>query len=357
MGSAFMSAAGVTFADFTTIGVGGAPDCYVCVDDVAHAVEQIQQVWSAQEQWFVLGGGSNLVVEDEGFRGTVFHMKTHGVQILDSSAEGERIRVFAGVSWDDFVAYTVDRGLVGLEALSGIPGSVGAAPVQNIGAYGSEVGEFLVGVEFLDALSGKVVWLSKRELELGYRDSVFKRTLRGVILSVEVELAFGHTVGSTVLSAPIKYAQLAQGLGVEVGGCAPIDVVRQTVLELRSVKGMCVDVGDPESRSCGSFFMNPVVSKRFALDLPADAPQWVQESAGGRSQVKLSAAWLIEQCGLVKGFSLPGSRVSLSRKHVLAIVNRGGATCVEVFELAAFVQARVLAQWGVRLIPEPLFLE
>jgi UDP-N-acetylmuramate dehydrogenase len=295
------------------------------------------------------------------------------------------LRVQAGEPWDDVVRYTVERGWAGIEALSGIPGSSGAAPVQNIGAYGQELSSSLVAIEFLDYLSGELRRLPASELGLGYRTSALKQGRLGVVVSIELELDAGEdgdADAATALSRPIAYAQLASALGVGLGDRVPLAEVRATVLELRAAKGMLLSASDPDSVSAGSFFTNPIVSESFARTLPVDSPRWPidddprlpvvtplesfsprdlePQSAGGEAtpsdQVKLSAAWLIENAGVKRGFSLPGSHASVSRKHSLAIVNRGGATADQVAELARYIQSRVLNEFGVILLPEPVLV-
>jgi UDP-N-acetylmuramate dehydrogenase len=339
--------------------VGGPARELVEPTDVASLLETAHAVWASGEEWLVLGGGSNLVVADEGFDGTVLRVATTGVEELGDG----RLRVAAGENWDALVALTVERGLAGIEALSGVPGSVGAAPVQNIGAYGQELSDVLVSIDFLDFDSGDFLRIPAADLALGYRTSAIKDGRRGVVVAVELALHPGE-------STPVRYAQLAAALGVAVGDSVPVASVRSAVLALRASKGMVLDAADPDSVSCGSFFTNPIVSRSFASGLPADAPRFPvspepadavvplgEEPAlppvVADSRVKLSAAWLIERAGVSKGFRLPGSRAAISLKHTLAITNTGGATAAQVIELARFVQMRVFAEFGVQLAPEP----
>lgn len=345
-------------SELTTLRVGGP------AADVAHPatrdelVSTALEVWGSGDEWLVLGGGSNVVVSDDGVEGSVIHVSTRGIEVLP----GGRVRVEAGEPWDELVAFTVQNGLAGIEALSGIPGSSGAAPIQNIGAYGQEVGDTLVAIEFLDYLSGEVVRLTTAELGFGYRTSALKRGRQGIVLAIELQLA-QSTDGT------IAYPQLAQALGVSLGSTVPIADVRAAVLSLRASKGMVLDPADPDSVSCGSFFTNPIVSENFARSLPADAPRWdVEESrdvvvplgeepaAPVRTEplVKLSAAWLIEHAGIARGFALPGSGAAISSKHTLAITNRGGATAEDVAELSRYIRSRVVGQFGVLLQPEPV---
>lgn len=341
-------------SELTTIGVGGGAREFVRPATEAALIEAARAAWSTGDEWLVLGGGSNVVIADEGFDGTVIHVITRGIERLD--APGIRLRVQAGEPWDALVEYTVSHGWSGIEALSGIPGSCGAAPIQNIGAYGQELSSSLVAIDFLDCATGALSRLDAAELELGYRTSALKRGRQGVVVAIELELAAS---GESI----VRYEQLGAALSVSVskGGSVGKVVsvgdrvlardVRSTVLALRAAKGMVLDAADPDSVSCGSFFTNPIVSENFARTLPSHAPKWLE--ADDRN-VKLSAAWLIEKAGVARGFALPGSAAAISSKHTLAIVNRGGATAVQIAELARFVQAVVLAQFGVRLQVEPV---
>ena len=413
-------AADVELAPFTTLRVGGPAARLVTATTEPELIEAALRVWAEaddEDDWFVLGGGSNVVVADEGVEGTVIRVATRGIAPVMSKVGAVRLRVQAGEPWDALVQHTVENGWSGLEALSGIPGSVGASPIQNIGAYGQEVSSSIVSLDFLDHATGAVRRMQRAELELSYRSSVFKRGLRGIVLSVTFELqdAWGDALSrgeaSVPLSQPVLYAQLAGALGIEVGDRLPLEEVRRAVLWLRASKGMVLDADDPDSVSAGSFFTNPVVTERFARTLPTAAPRWPVEPEepdavipleeldhygddgmeiaqdGDRApaqpaqavlappreyHVKLSAAWLIEQSGVRKGFSLPGSTAAISSKHTLAIVNRGAArgagagasgegpgtagSAADVAELARFVQGRVHAEFGVLLQPEPVFV-
>ncbi|AYF98143.1 UDP-N-acetylmuramate dehydrogenase [Protaetiibacter intestinalis] len=357
----------VELADVTTLRVGGPARELRAPGTRDELVATAREVWETGEDWLLLGGGSNVVIADEGFDGTVIRVATRGIDIaVDADGRHARVRAAAGESWDGLVAATVQAGLAGVEALSGIPGTVGAAPVQNIGAYGQELGERLVGIDFLDYATGEVLRLDARELGLGYRTSALKRGRAGIVLAVELDLdAGGH-------SGPVAYAQLSTALGVALGDRVPLADARRAVLALRASKGMVLDAADPDSVSAGSFFTNPIVSESFARALPAEAPRWpvadeeadrvlapgedVPPLASAEYRVKLSAAWLIERSGIARGFALPGSRAAISSKHTLAIVNCGGATASEIVQLAGYVQTRVLAEFGVRLQPEPVFV-
>lgn len=380
-------------AALTTLGVGGAAARLVTPATRSELLDAVQSAWSAPEDWLLLGGGSNVVVADDGFDGTVVRVASRGIERLPGepprvrepgapepgATEGARertvrLRVEAGESWDDVVAYTVEQGWAGVEALSGIPGSAGAAPVQNIGAYGQELASSLTAIEFLDFETGELLRIPVAALGLGYRTSALKRGRLGLVVSLELAL-FEPAAGHPALSQPIAYAQLADALGVRLGDRIPVREVRSAVLELRASKGMLWNPSDPDARSAGSFFTNPVVSEHFARGLPSDAPRWptapqepdrvlpigadvpaLARPASGDYLVKLSAAWLIERAGVTRGFALPGSKAAISSKHTLAIVNRGGATAAEIVQLASYVQTRVLSQFGVVLHPEPVLV-
>lgn len=367
-----------TLAELTTLRVGGPAEETVTATTRDELVRAVAAVWDEGEDPLVLGGGSNVLVADEGYDGTLVRVATRGIEHVGAANGRVLLRVEAGETWDELVAYAVDHGLAGIEALSGIPGSCGAGPIQNIGAYGQELSACLVAVELLDRDTDDLVRVPAAELGLGYRTSVLKRhgghppARDGVVVSIDVEL-----VDDNGLSAPIAYAQLASSLGVELGSRLPISDVRQTVLALRRSKGMVLDETDPDTASAGSFFTNPIVSETFARSLPADAPRWpIEEDAEDAvviplgewtgdvptpsfahgARVKLSAAWLIERAGIRRGFRLPGSRAGISTKHTLALTNTGGATADEVASLARYVQMRVASEFGVVLQPEPVYV-
>ncbi len=376
----------VALAPFTTLRVGGPAERLLTATTEQELLDAARETWAEGGEWAVLGGGSNVVVADEGVEGTVIRAATRGIAPVMAKLGHVRLRVQAGEPWDELVRHTVEHGWSGIEALSGIPGSVGAAPIQNIGAYGQEVASAIVSLDFLDAATGRVRRMPVEELELSYRSSVFKRGLRGVVLSVTFELddTRREGEGAVALSRPVEYAQLASALGIEVGERLPLAEVRRAVLWLRSSKGMLLADDDPDSVSAGSFFTNPIVTEHFARTLPASAPRWQIEPEepdtvvaledgmeialdGDRSpearpveyHVKLSAAWLIEHAGIRRGFSLPGSTAAVSSKHTLALVNTAPATgglASDVAELARYVQNRVAAEFGVVLQPEPVFL-
>ena len=357
-------------APLTTLRVGGPAAQLVSATTRDELVAAVLEAWGSAEEWLLLGGGSNVVIADDGFDGTVVRVETRGIERLADAGGPHpvRLRIEAGEPWDDVVTFAVEQGVGGIEALSGIPGTTGAAPIQNIGAYGEQLSETLVAVDFLDAESGEVSRVEASELELGYRTSALKKGRRGVVLGIE--LGFRAADG---LSAPVSYDQLARALGAAVGERVPLADARAAVLELRASKGMVLDPNDPDSVSAGSFFTNPIVSESFARALPIDAPRWELEPqlaprilplgaeipaapASGSYLVKLSAAWLIERAGIGRGFALPGSRAGISTKHTLAIVNRGGATAADIAELARFIQLRVASEFGVELQPEPVLV-
>jgi UDP-N-acetylmuramate dehydrogenase len=323
-------------SDLTMLRVGGPAATLVSPATPDELVSAGREAWADGEPWLVLGGGSNIVIGDAGFAGTVIRVLTRGI-----AQNGSHLVVQAGEPWDAVVAYAVDRGLAGIEALSGIPGSAGAAPIQNIGAYGQELAEVLVAVDFVDAETGQRSRLERDELELGYRTSMLKQYRRGLVVSVELALREDS-------QGDVSYAQLTAAVGER----APLADIRSAVLALRASKGMLLDPSDPDSASVGSFFTNPIVSAGFARGLPQDAARWPTEDG----DVKLSAAWLIEHAGISRGFSLPGSRAAISSKHTLAITNTGGATAEQVAELARYVQTRVLTEFGVILQPEPILV-
>lgn len=417
------------FRDHTTARAGGAARGWI----VAHTEFEAIQVLSqhplppqgtrlfGEDPLLVLGGGSNLLVSDVGFTGTVLQLAFEGITaepvttrthdgasdrgtdaatdgvdsatggvpdhngVPDAARESQvdegrvLVTMAAGHEWDDAVAWTVHRGYAGLEALSGIPGSAGATPVQNVGAYGAEVSQTLVDVRVWDRLHGEVITLTNEQLEFGYRDSLLKRTTlhgspRYVVLSVRFSLE--HR-GPRTPSSPVRYAELARSLGLDVSAAdverrAPLTDVRAKVLALRGSKGMVLDPRDPDTWSTGSFFTNPIVGDDVLAGLPDHAPRFpMAGSAEGEARVKLSAAWLIEQSGCGKGFGLPdgpeagrgsdgrglaGGRASLSTKHSLAVTNRGEASTEDLLCIARAVQECVRRRFGIEIHPEPVLV-
>jgi UDP-N-acetylmuramate dehydrogenase len=344
----------IPLAELTTLRLGGPARRLARVFDRDELVEAVREHDRASEEVLLLAGGSNLVVADEGVPRAI-QIRTQGTQRRRLPDGRVEVTAEAGESWDELVAQAVADGLAGIECLSGIPGSVGATPIQNVGAYGQEVAETISSVLVLERASGEVRELRPAECGFGYRTSRFKRTQTHVVLAVTFALA--QAEGG--LGAPVRYAELARKLGVELGERAPLGQVREAVLELRRAKGMVVDPGDPDSVSAGSFFTNPLlepeaaqrladaVAKRLGRDVTP--PTWPQDDG----RVKVSAAWLIEKAGFSRGYG--HGRVGLSRKHTLAIVNRGGATAAELVAFAREIAAGVREAFGVELHPEPVF--
>jgi UDP-N-acetylmuramate dehydrogenase len=340
-------------AHLTTFGLGGPARFFAEITEASDVTAALHWAKERDLPAFILGGGSNLVVADEGFPGLVLHMRTRGLHWTQAGGE-VRVEVQSGEAWDDVVAEAVLRNAAGIECLSGIPGTMGAAPVQNIGAYGQEVGESLRSVRVLDRDTLEVRDLSAQGCEFGYRTSLFRyEPRRFVILSVTLGLVAG---GRPVL----RYAELASAFPGNAG--PSLAEVRQTVLALRRKKSMVLDEADPNRRSAGSFFTNPVVTAEFAADITerAVAAGFVQEPEEmpcftlGDGRVKLAAGWLIEHAGLPKGFRV-GS-VGISSSHALALVHHGGGTTADLLRLALQVRTAVFDCFAVELAPEPVFL-
>jgi UDP-N-acetylmuramate dehydrogenase len=332
----------ISLSDLTTLRLGGPPARMV----EAHSEGELAElVRSAFEPLLVLAGGSNVVVADSGFPGTVVRVLTRGVR-----RDGARLEVQAGENWDDVVADCVARGLQGFECLSGIPGSTGATPIQNVGAYGQEVAETVESVRVLDRASGQISELPAAACGFTYRSSIFKHRDRHVVLAVTFRMR------DSAVSDPLRYAELARALDVPIGGSAPLADVREAVLGLRRGKGMVIDPDDPDSVSAGSFFTNPILDPGAFAHLQArtgDAgcPPAFPEPDG---RIKTSAAWLIERAGFPRGYG--DGRVGISTKHALALVNRGGATTAELIALAREIAGGVQERFGVRLTPEPVLV-
>lgn len=302
---------------------------------------------SRAEPVLVVGGGSNLLVADAGFGGTVVLVRTRGIEVAEHGRT-VTLDVAAGEPWDTVVQRAVSDGWSGLEALSGIPGQVGATPIQNVGAYGAEIRDVLESVEVLDRRSGRRGRLTAQACGFGYRTSALKQTPdRWVVLGVRLALPVDAR------SAPVRYAELARALGIAPGERAPADEVRAAVLDLRRGKGMVLDPADPDTRSAGSFFTNPILDAERAAGLPAEAPRFPLADGS----VKTSAAWLIDRAGFPRGFRVrPGAPAALSGKHVLAITNRGDARAADVLELARVVRDGVRERFGVVLVNEPVLV-
>jgi UDP-N-acetylmuramate dehydrogenase len=369
------SADEVPLARFTTLRLGGPARRFAEAASEAELVAQVRSADERGEPLLVLGGGSNLVIADEGFPGTVVRVATRGIRREPDGADAVRLTVAAGEDWDTVVTQVAAEGLAGLECLSGIPGLTGATPIQNVGAYGQEVAQTLVTVRAYDRSRRAVTELSRADCGFGYRTSAFKRSVQarpsptpsaqpGPVTGRFVVLDVTFQLRRSALSAPVRYAELARALGIAEGDRAPLADVRSAVLALRRGKGMVLDPADPDTRSAGSFFTNPV------LDLAqfADLERAVASSCGpgvgvprfpaGPGQVKVPAAWLIERAGFARGYSRePGGQgARISAKHTLALVNPGGATTAGLLALAREVADGVRKVFGVDLAPEPVLV-
>ncbi len=325
--------AGVELAPLTTLELGGPARFFVEAADDAAAAEALLWATTHGVPVLVLGGGSNLVIADQGFDGLVLRMASRGLRWGDDGI----VEAAAGEPWDALVAAAVSRDLAGLECLSGIPGLVGATPIQNVGAYGQEVSDCLQSVRVLDRRTGAIEVLTPAACGFGYRDSAFKRAPdRHLVLGVTFALRRG--------GAPtLRYAELKEA----VDSSPTLDQVRATVIALRRRKSMVIDPDDPNRRSVGSFFMNPIVSEAEAAGLPPHAPRF----PAGPGKVKLAAGWLIENAGITRG--LRRGAVGISSRHALALVHHGGGTTREFLFLAAEVRDAVALRFGLRLLPEP----
>lgn len=345
----------VNLAGYTTLRLGGPARRFVEATTEAELVGAVRRADEEGEPVLVLGGGSNLVVSDDGFPGTVVHVGTRGTERVAAENDTVLVRVQAGEDWDPFVARCVADGLSGVECLSGIPGRVGATPIQNVGAYGQDVSETIVEVRAYDRETRTVVALGPDDCRFTYRNSVFKGNDRYVVLDVTYAL---HEAEE---SQPIAYAELAKKLGVRTGDRVPLKEARDAVLDLRRGKGMVLDARDHDTWSAGSFFTNPIVAEADVPRVLARIAEVVGEDVNvprypADGGVKLSAAWLIERAGFAKGHPGPGGRVSLSTKHTLALTNRGGATTADLLALARQVRDGVYERFGVELHPEPLLV-
>ena len=324
----------------TTLRLGGPARELVRATTEDELLAAVRRADEAGTPVLLVAGGSNLVVADHGFDGTVVHVATRGVTAAGDLCGGAMVTVAAGEPWDPFVERAVGEGWVGVEALSGIPGSVGATPVQNVGAYGQEVADTVASVRCWDRVDRVQRTFAAADCGFGYRTSRFKQDPdRHVVLDVTFQLRLGD------LSAPVRYAELARTLGVEVGARAPLAAVREAVLGLRRGKGMVLADGDHDTWSAGSFFTNPFLEP--GTSLPDGAPRWEQPDG----TVKTSAAWLIEHAGFTKGYG--NDRVSLSTKHTLALTNRGSARTEDLLALAGEVRRGVHDAFGVWLVNEP----
>ena len=327
-------------SSFTTLRVGGPARKIIHAHSEAELIEFVKAADSAKEPILILGGGSNLLISDAGFAGTVIRVESKGNALDYDACSGGMIEVSAGEDWDKFVGISIEKGFADLESLSGIPGTVGGAPIQNIGAYGHEVSETIARVKTYDRSKGKVKTFTNTECKFSYRNSIFKEQPgRYVILTVTFQLRKGAQ------SLPITYAELAKQLSVNIGDQVEVTKVREAVLKLRASKGMLINL-ENEIYSAGSFFVNPILSKSAADQLPADAPRWPQNDG----KVKTSAAWLMEHSGVIKGEKLAGAQIS--DKHVLALTNSGGATAEDIVELAKRARKKVYEKFGIKLEAE-----
>jgi UDP-N-acetylmuramate dehydrogenase len=355
-------------SQYTTLGLGGPAKSFVAATTDDELIAAVRAADAAGDPVLVLGGGSNLVIADEGFPGTVVHVATRGVT-YDRDRDGVEVAVAAGENWDDVAAATVADGLAGLECLSGIPGRAGATPIQNVGAYGQEVAEVITSVRVFDRQTGVVSEFSSQQCQFAYRTSMFKQaanprnpsflpgpTRRGsryVVLAVTFGLHDGK------LSRPVRYAELARELGVEVGDQVPCADARAAVLTIRGRKGMVISPDDPDSRSAGSFFTNPVLDAgqlaRVESAAQARGLGPVPRFDAGDGRVKVPAAWLIERSGFAKGYGTPGP-AHVSTKHTLALVNAGDATTADLLSLAREIVNGVRRTFAVTLDPEPVLI-
>ena len=330
----------VALAPLTTLGVGGAARRFTRVT----SLPDLEAALQCDEPILILGGGSNLVIGDAGWDGLAIQIALPGIAIHDDGT----VIAAAGEPWDALVAQVIVAGLAGVECMSGIPGLVGATPMQNVGAYGQEVADTIARVRVLDRETGTLVDLAPRDCHFAYRTSLFKGSARWVVVEVELALVRSRE------SLPIRYPELAAALGVSEGERAPLARVRETVIELRRKKGMVLDPGDPESRSAGSFFMNPLVDastlEALRAKVPGSIPHWPQPDG----RIKLSAGWLIERAGFHKGYTV--GRVGISHKHALALVNRGGASASELLALARQIRDGVRDRLGIELVSEPVIV-
>jgi UDP-N-acetylmuramate dehydrogenase len=341
----------VPLAGLTTLRLGGRPRRLVTATNANEIVQSVREAVLRDERILVLAGGSNVVIADEGFPGTAILLRSRGVRVIEERPDAVTIRVAAAEPWDDVVARAVAAEWSGVECLSGIPGSTGATPIQNVGAYGQEVAETVTRIRAYDRLADEVVDLGPEQCDFAYRSSVFRHTDRWVVLSVEFTLA------RSPLSAPVRYAELARAVQGRLGDRVPLAEARRAVLALRAGKGMVLDDADKDTWSVGSFFTNPVLDSAAYLALRERAaglgepPSW----PGQNGLVKVSAAWLIERSGFGKGY---GGRdgVAISSKHTLALTNRGDGSTTALLGLAREIRDGVHHWFGVTLHPEPVLV-
>jgi UDP-N-acetylmuramate dehydrogenase len=335
----------VPLAPFTTLGIGGPARIFIRAETVDEIREALSWTAAQNEPLFILGGGSNVLIADEGFDGVVLQIDLRGITVREEDADAVTVYVPAGEKWDDFVAFAVERNWAGIECLSGIPGLTGATPIQNVGAYGQDVSETIIRVEVIERDTGRIVTLTNWDCGFGYRQSIFKSSAkdRYVVVGVTFRLRPGG-------AASIRYPELQTYLNEHGIDIHDLRNVREAVIAIRKRKGMVLDATDPDTRSDGSFFMNPVLTRTQFEQFPAkDAPHFPSGD-----QIKLSAAWLIEHSGFHKGFV--HGNVGLSSKHTLAVINRGEGRAAEVVELVRRIQDGVRSSFGVEIHPEPNFI-
>jgi UDP-N-acetylmuramate dehydrogenase len=360
-----MVGARVALSAFTTLGLGGPAGRFVEASSDEQIAAAVREADQAGEPILILGGGSNLVVADDGFPGTVIRVANRGIAVSDGPDPATAlVTAAAGESGDRLVAWTAAEGLAGLECLSGIPGLAGATPIQNVGAYGQDVAQTIAEVRALDREGGEVIRLTGAECEFGYRTSMLKRAAAGRATGRYVVLEVTFRLRRSPVSEPIRYAELARKLGVAVGEQVPLERVRLVVLELRRGKGMVLDPGDPDTRSAGSFFTNPVLTgaqfaelERLAADRwgpEAVVPHFPAEDGSGGA-VKVPAAWLIERAGFAKGYPAGGA-ARISTKHTLALTNPGDGSAASLLALADEIRAGVRGAFGVSLVNEPVIV-
>ena len=325
--------------DYTSLRVGGPAKSFVEVRTEAQIIEAIEA--AGDTPVLIIGGGTNILVSDSGFEGTVIRISNNSLEAEVDACSGATLVIGAGENWEKFVETTINRGFAGLETLSGIPGTVGAAPIQNIGAYGHEVSEFITRVRTYDRKEKALKTFTNSECQFGYRNSIFKSVPgRYVVLDVGFQLRVGEE------TTPILYGELAKKLGLEVGDKSTVIATRKAVLELRQAKGMLLVPQDRDSWSAGSFFTNPIITAELAAKLPEGAPKWLLDDG----RVKTSAAWLIENSGIHKGDAHGGAKVS--SKHVLSLTNAGNATAQDIAELANIARKSVKEKFGITLEAE-----
>jgi len=320
-------------AALTSLRLGGSAERVVTAGTEAELVAAVRD-----RPTLLLAGGSNVVLADDDLPGTVVLVRTRGIALA-----GDVLECAAGEPWDEVVAHAVEHGLAGVECLSGIPGSTGATPIQNVGAYGQDVSQTIAWVRAYDREADAVRTMSPAECAFEYRHSVFKYHDRWTVLAV------GFRLRDSELSGPLTYAELCRTLDIPVGGSAPLAQVREAVLGLRRGKGMVIDPDDPDSVSAGSFFTNPILTHEEWEKLPG-APAFPEPDG----RIKTSAAWLIERAGFARGYG--SGRAGISSKHTLALVNRGEATTTELLTLAHEIAEGVRASFGVVLVPEPVLV-